>query len=150
MEELLNDLLADDVPGNGYVCFHSSELLFSKAELTRAQILAISEYVGYASQTSKKFSCGKHKCVFIYNCIPDYGLIISEEISGEKIVRLPNIRDEKGQVLLISMFFFPNIKSIANRSLSGSVSPATRDILRQIVRPRLGESLKMVELEYQP
>lgn len=75
-----------------------------KSQLTQAKILAISVYVGFASQASDKISFGKHECAFIYNCTPDYSLIISEEMSGGKIDRLPDIRDDKGQVLLISTF----------------------------------------------
>lgn len=78
-----------------------------KAQLTPAKILAISVYIGSASQASDKISFGKHECAFIYNSAPDYDLIISEEISGEKIDRLPDIRDDKGQVLLISMSYLP-------------------------------------------
>lgn len=44
---------------------------------------------------------GKHERAFLYQGAPDYPQIISEEVSGEKIERLPNIRDDRGKPLLI-------------------------------------------------
>ena len=46
---------------------------------------------------------GKHERAFLYQGTPDHTRIIREEVSGEKIERLPNIRDDGGQALLIGM-----------------------------------------------
>lgn len=46
---------------------------------------------------------GKHKRAFLYQGTPDYTRIVQDEVSGENIKRLPDIRDDVGQVLLLSM-----------------------------------------------
>lgn len=50
-----------------------------------------------------KLPFGKHERAFLYQGAPDYSSIIPMEVSGEKIERLPNIRDDRGQMLLIGM-----------------------------------------------
>lgn len=71
------------------------------SQLTKPQILAISVYVGRGPLTHEKLPFGKHERAFLYQGAPDYSIIIPTEVSGEKIERLPNIRDERGQMLLI-------------------------------------------------
>ena len=70
-------------------------------KLTEPQILAISVYVGQGPLTHEKLPFGKHDRAFLYQGAPDYSIIIPTEVSGEKIERLPNIRDEIGRMLLI-------------------------------------------------
>lgn len=52
--------------------------------------------------TCDKFPFGKHERAFLYQGVPDYEKIISLEASGDKIGRLPMIRDEQGQMLVMS------------------------------------------------
>jgi hypothetical protein len=52
----------------------------------------------------EKLQFGKHERAFLYKGIPDYKNTISLEASGEKIERLPNIHDERGQTLVMGNF----------------------------------------------
>ena len=47
---------------------------------------------------------GKHKRAFLYRGVPDYSNLISLEASGEQIERLPNIHDDRGQMLVMGKF----------------------------------------------
>lgn len=44
---------------------------------------------------------GKHERAFLYQGTPDYRNIISSEASGDLIERLPNIRDKRGETLVM-------------------------------------------------
>ena len=48
-----------------------------------------------------KIPFGEHERVCLYQGVPDYRSIMSLEASGDQIERLPNIRDEQGQTLVI-------------------------------------------------
>jgi len=113
-QELLNNLLEDDILDDGY-------------------ILTISIYVGTGSVAQDRLPFGKHKRAFLYRGVPDYSNIISLEASGEQIERLPNIRDERGRMLVMV-----------------SASDTLRDQLQNIVRGYLHQNVKMVKLDFQP
>jgi hypothetical protein len=94
---------------------------------------------------------GKHKRACLYQGVPHYESLIALESSGELIERLPNIRDEQGQLQVLG-------KSARNYHVKMDVEPATlvsttdtiRFRLREIVRQYLHERVKLSELEYQP
>lgn len=48
-----------------------------------------------------KLPFGKHERAFLHQGIPDYQNIMSMEVSGDQIERLPNIRDEHGRMLVL-------------------------------------------------
>lgn len=48
-----------------------------------------------------KLPFGQHERVYLYRSVPDYDSIISLKASGDQIERLPNIRDEHGQTLVM-------------------------------------------------
>lgn len=47
---------------------------------------------------------GKHHRATAYSGTPDYKEIISAEVSGDYIERLPNTDEEKGKLLVMSKF----------------------------------------------
>ncbi|KAJ5640357.1 uncharacterized protein N7484_008219 [Penicillium longicatenatum] len=114
LENILNDLLSDDVLDGGY-------------------ILEISVFLENESLVKEKLPFGKHGRAFLFEGTPDYPKIIADEVSGERIERLPNIQDDRGKALLLA-----------------STRADLRDELRDIVRPYLCQGLMMSELEYQP
>ncbi|BDD54401.1 hypothetical protein MAP00_000021 [Monascus purpureus] len=78
---LLNDLLDDDIIDDGY-------------------ILNVSIYVrnGLAHN---KVPFGEHERFCLYQGTPNYESIVSLEVSGDQIERLPNIREERGRTLVV-------------------------------------------------
>ncbi|CEO59625.1 hypothetical protein PMG11_04294 [Penicillium brasilianum] len=112
-QSLLDALLEDDVIDKGY-------------------ILSISIYVGNGLAHNRT-PVGKHDRACFYQGMPDYHHIVSLEASGSQIERLPNIRDERGQTLV--MVSTPN---------------DLRDDIRGIVRSHLHQGVTLSELEYQP
>ncbi|KAF7712893.1 Cell surface metalloreductase [Penicillium ucsense] len=112
-QSLLNALLEDDIIDKGY-------------------ILSISVYVENGLAYDKT-PFGKHERACFYQGVPDYPSIVSLEASGSQIERLPNIRDERGQTLVMA-----------------STSNHLRDHLREIVRSHLHQGVTLAELEYQP
>ncbi|OQE13974.1 hypothetical protein PENSTE_c040G06877 [Penicillium steckii] len=76
-ESLLNDLLADDLPENGYM-------------------LEISFYIKF---NSPKEAFGIRAP--IYNGEPEYEAIVSEESTGVKIPRVTNTKEEQGKTLVL-------------------------------------------------
>lgn len=93
---------------------------------------------------------GKHQRAFLYQGRPDFASIIPQEVSGENIERLPNIRDERGQTLLIGMIPDKSIEVKLIFEHSASANMYQRDQLRSIVKQYLEQGLRMIELEYQP
>lgn len=65
------------------------------------QILSISIYTEKGQLAQNKLPFGKHKRAFLYQSVPDYRNIISLEVSGDLIERLPNIRDKRGETLVM-------------------------------------------------
>ena len=45
---------------------------------------------------------GKHHRATVYGGTPDYEQIVSVEVSGNYIARLPNTHEEKGKLLVMS------------------------------------------------
>ncbi|KAL4801665.1 hypothetical protein BDV18DRAFT_148500 [Aspergillus unguis] len=112
-QDLLNQLLEDDIMDDGY-------------------ILNISIYVEHGLMQDK-LPFGKHQRACLYQGRPHFESLISEEASGKLIERLPNIRDEQGQLLVMV-----------------SATDSIRYKLREIVREYLHQRVKLSELEYQP
>ncbi|KAJ5600705.1 hypothetical protein N7450_001772 [Penicillium hetheringtonii] len=113
-QEQVNELLHDDVPDNGHM-------------------LSISIYVGEDTSTHEEKLFGTHERAFFYQGQPDYSSIISTELSGQTIEKSSSIRDDQGQMLLMT-------------STHGFVG----DHLRGIVREHLHQRLNMIDLEYHP
>ncbi|PGG98896.1 hypothetical protein GX51_06543 [Blastomyces parvus] len=81
-QPLLNSLLVDDVLDNGY-------------------ILEMSFYMESSTKVEDEKPFGKHKRAMLYHNQPNYGEIISSEVSGDYIPRLPNIHEERGRLLVM-------------------------------------------------
>ncbi|EQL28308.1 hypothetical protein BDFG_08925 [Blastomyces dermatitidis ATCC 26199] len=111
-QPLLNSLLVDDVLDNGY-------------------ILEMSFYMESSTKVEDEKPFGKHKRAMLYHNQPNYGEIISSEVSGDYIPRLPNIHEERGRLLVMA-------------------SDELRDHLQEIVRSYLHEKVGMCEVEFQP
>ncbi|OJD10435.1 hypothetical protein AJ78_08552 [Emergomyces pasteurianus Ep9510] len=111
-QPLLNSLLVDDVLDNGY-------------------ILEMSFYMESSTKVEDEKPFGKHKRAMLYHNQPNYREIISSEVSGDYIPRLPNIHEERGRLLVM-------------------VSDELRDRLQEIVRSHLDEKVEMCEAEFQP
>lgn len=45
---------------------------------------------------------GKHHWATVYGGTPNYKQIVSAEVSGDYIARLPNTHEEKGKLLVMS------------------------------------------------
>ncbi|KAL2812036.1 hypothetical protein BDW59DRAFT_167896 [Aspergillus cavernicola] len=110
---LINNLLEDDIMDEGY-------------------ILHISIYIRNGLGQNK-FPLGQHERVYLYQGVPDFEDIISLEASGDKIERLPNVRDKQGQTLVMV-----------------SAADEIRDHIRKTVQGYLHQGVKLSELEYQP
>lgn len=113
-QKLLNSLLVDDVMDDGY-------------------ILNLSIYMEKDQLVQSRLPFGKHERAFLYQGTPDYRNIISSEASGDLIERLPNIRDKRGETLVMV-----------------SVTDGIRDHIREVTREYLHERVNFMELEYQP
>lgn len=101
-----------------------------------------------------KIPFGEHKRAFLYQGVPDYENIVSLEASGDKIERLPMIRDEHGQMLVMGKTSHPVVLKLVTAEMITvsivSASDMLRDRLRDIVREYLHRRVKMTELEFQP
>ncbi|KMU73838.1 hypothetical protein CISG_10225 [Coccidioides immitis RMSCC 3703] len=113
-QPLLNGLLTDDVLDGGY-------------------ILEMSIYVESGIDVEDQKSIGKHNQAVVYNNVPDYVKIVSSEVSGDYIPRLPNTQEECGELLVLV-----------------SVSDKLRDHLRSIVRGYFNQKVRLMEVEFQP
>ncbi|CRG88114.1 hypothetical protein PISL3812_05141 [Talaromyces islandicus] len=80
----LNSLLEDDV-------------------LKKRYILTISIYVKSGQIIGDVMKFGNHDQAVVYNGRAGYGQILQAEISGELIERLPNAKEEKGELLVMGM-----------------------------------------------
>ncbi|KAJ5158898.1 uncharacterized protein N7500_008549 [Penicillium coprophilum] len=105
-QSLLNALLEDDIIDKGY-------------------ILSISIYIENGLAYNKTLF-GKYKRVYFYQGEPDYHSIVSL-----KVERLPNIRDKRGQTLIM-------VSTLDN----------LRDYIQEIVRGHLYQDITLLELEY--
>lgn len=54
-----------------------------------------------AQLAQSRLPFGEHKRAFLYQGTPGYRDIISQEASGALMERLPNIRDEPGETLVM-------------------------------------------------
>ncbi|KAL4860883.1 hypothetical protein BDV12DRAFT_204602 [Aspergillus spectabilis] len=95
-------------------------------------ILHISIYVAHDLKQDK-LPFGKHERACLYRGLPHYESLVSQESSGKLIEKLPNIRDEQGESLVMV-----------------SAADPIRYKLREIVRGYLHQRVKLSELEYQP
>ncbi|KAJ5369940.1 rerric reductase like transmembrane component [Penicillium cataractarum] len=107
-EPLLNSLLSDDVLDEGY-------------------ILEMSFYVASEEAIGGGKPFGNHGRAVVFNGVPKYEEIVSEEASGSRIQRLPDTPEEQGKTLLL-----------------------VRDNLREIVCGHLSKKLSMLETHFQP
>ncbi|PGG99692.1 hypothetical protein AJ80_09306 [Polytolypa hystricis UAMH7299] len=110
----LNGLLKDDVLDNGY-------------------ILAISIYLESGDMPTDRMPFGKHERAVICRGLADIPKIVQTEIDGGYIERLPDVQEERGEVLVMA-----------------SLSNELRDRLRDTVRNHLRDRVRMTELEFQP
>ncbi|ODH50724.1 hypothetical protein GX48_03232 [Paracoccidioides brasiliensis] len=110
----VNELLQDDVLDEGY-------------------ILTISIYVEFGQITGDRMPFGGHERAFVYKGSADLQDILQTEASGERIKRLTDVQEERGDVLVMV-----------------SASAELRDRLRDIVRGYLYDNVRMLELEFQP
>ncbi|KAB8213648.1 hypothetical protein BDV33DRAFT_229091 [Aspergillus novoparasiticus] len=106
---LIDDVMDDGYILNIYICVEKDQLIQSKQPLARM------------------------KGLFFYQGIPDYRAIIASEVSSDLIEILPNIRDERGEALVIV-----------------SAREGLRDLIREITRKHLHQRVRFAELEYQP
>ncbi|OJD16119.1 hypothetical protein AJ78_03699 [Emergomyces pasteurianus Ep9510] len=113
-QPLLNSLLINDVLNNDY-------------------ILEMSFYMESSIKVEDEKSFRKHKRAMLYHHQLNYREIISSEVSGDYIPRLPNIHEERGRLLVMV-----------------SVSDELRDRLQEIVRSYLHEKVEMCEVKFQP
>ncbi|KAI1955084.1 hypothetical protein LOZ58_006869 [Ophidiomyces ophidiicola] len=114
MQQWLNDLLAEDVLGDGY-------------------ILTMSIYLEAGRMAEYRLLFGNHERAVIYSGPANFRRIIQEEVSGQYILRLPGVEDERGDMLVIA-----------------SVSNDLRDELMSIAHGYLHEKVRMLRLEFQP
>ncbi|KAJ5491666.1 hypothetical protein N7539_003233 [Penicillium diatomitis] len=76
---------------------------------------------------------------------------LDSSASRSQIERLPNIRDEQGQTLVIGKLLGTNsVRITCLKSCAASISNHLRDHLREIVRSHLHQGVTLAELEYQP
>ncbi|KAL4891325.1 putative cell surface metalloreductase [Aspergillus ambiguus] len=113
-QKLLNSLLEDDTMDDGY-------------------ILKISIYIERGQLARRELPFGNNERAFLYQGVPDYWKVVSLETSGDLIERHPNIRDKRGEALVMV-----------------STTDDLRDHLREITREYLGKRVDFIELEYQP
>ena len=64
----------------------------------------MSFYVESKMELGNENPFGKHHWATAYSGTPDYKEIISAEVSGDYIERLPNTDEEKGKLLVMSKF----------------------------------------------
>ena len=64
----------------------------------------MSFYVESKMKLGNENPFGKHHRVIAYSDTPNYNEIISAEVSGDYIERLPNTHEEKGKLLVMSKF----------------------------------------------
>lgn len=62
----------------------------------------MSFYVESRMELDNEKPFGKHHRATVYGGTPDYEQIISAEVSGDYIARLPNTHEEKGKLLVMS------------------------------------------------
>ena len=62
----------------------------------------MSFYVESKMELDNEKPFGKHHRVIAYSGTPNYKDIISAEVSGDYIARLPNTHEEKGKLLVTS------------------------------------------------
>ncbi|KAI1919977.1 hypothetical protein LOZ65_004256 [Ophidiomyces ophidiicola] len=110
----LNELLKDDVLDNGY-------------------ILSISVYLESGDMAADETLFGAHKRAMVHYGPVDIQGVLEAEIAGEHIRQLPNVQEERGELLVMA-----------------SASSELHDRLRGIVRNHLQDKVRMVELEFQP
>ncbi|OJD23047.1 hypothetical protein ACJ73_05605 [Blastomyces percursus] len=84
----LNELLQDDVLDEGY-------------------ILTISIYVEFGQITGDRMPFGGHERAFVYRGLADLQDILQTEVSGERIKRLTDVQEERGDVLVMGKDFPP-------------------------------------------
>ena len=61
----------------------------------------MSFYVESRVELDNEKPFGKHHRATVYGGTPDYEQIISAEVSGDYIARLPNTHEEKGKLLVM-------------------------------------------------
>lgn len=61
----------------------------------------MSFYVESRMELDNEKRFGKHRQVIAYSGIPNYKDIISAEVSGDYIARLPSTHEEKGKLLVM-------------------------------------------------
>ncbi|OJD26948.1 hypothetical protein ACJ73_01671 [Blastomyces percursus] len=93
------------------------------------RILTISIYVEFGQITGDRMPFGGHERAFVYRGSADLQDILQTEASGERIKRLTDVQEERGDVLVMGEL---------------------RDRLRDIVRDYLHDNVRMSELEFQP
>ena len=64
----------------------------------------MSFYVESKMELGNENPFGKHHRATAYSGTPNYEEIISAEVSGDYIERLPNTHEEKGKLLVMSKF----------------------------------------------
>ena len=62
----------------------------------------MSFYVDHRMDVDSGKPFGKHHLATVYGGTPNYEHIISAEVSGDHIARLPNTHEEKGKLLVMS------------------------------------------------
>lgn len=62
--------------------------------------------MGKGSSTREEQLFGKHERAFLYQGTPDYPNVVFTELSGENIDKSSPIRDDQGQMLLMSEILF--------------------------------------------
>ena len=100
-------------------------------------------------ETERPF--GNHRRAIIYTTAPDYEDIMSAEVSGDYITRVPNTQEERGKLLVMGKLrsihsFIPFNLLITRVSGPGKL----RDNLRVIVRKYLDQKVRLHEVEFQP
>lgn len=114
-------------------------------------MLSISIYVGEDTATREEKLFGTHERAFFYQGQPDYSSIVSAELSGQTIEKSSSIRDDQGQMLLMSeMMPVRYTVSRANAKKTASTHGFVGDHLRGIVREHLHQRLNMIDLQYHP
>jgi hypothetical protein len=91
-------------------------------------------------------SFGEHNRAVIYNGTSNYDEIISSEVSGDDIARLPT-HGGCGELLVMGKFL-NDFTSYSILSVLVSVSDKLRDHLRKIVRNYLHQRERMFEVEF--
>ncbi|KUL81620.1 hypothetical protein ZTR_10598 [Talaromyces verruculosus] len=114
VQATLNSLLEDDV-------------------LKKRYILTISIYVKSGQIIGDVMKFGNHDRAVVYNGRAGYGRILRAEISGELIERLPNAKEEKGELLVMV-----------------AASSWVRDQIRLVLQDYVHQKAKMAIFEYQP